>query len=86
MRFAWSPIWGTQTAVQAFDDERARSYHQPWHRRRRHRTDPRDQAGLTPGRERGRVAPELTADQLARLDAIPPPVGDRYADMTRISR
>jgi aryl-alcohol dehydrogenase-like predicted oxidoreductase len=28
----------------------------------------------------------LTADQLARLDAIPPAVGDRYADMSRISR
>jgi hypothetical protein len=29
---------------------------------------------------------ELTAGQLASLDAIPPPVGDRYADMTRIDR
>jgi aryl-alcohol dehydrogenase-like predicted oxidoreductase len=29
---------------------------------------------------------ELTADQLARLAAIPQPVGDRYADMTPINR
>jgi aryl-alcohol dehydrogenase-like predicted oxidoreductase len=34
----------------------------------------------------GADALELTADQLARLDTSPPPVGDRYADMTRISR
>jgi aryl-alcohol dehydrogenase-like predicted oxidoreductase len=30
------------------------------------------------------VAIKLTADQLARLGAIQPPVGDRYADMSRI--
>jgi len=29
---------------------------------------------------------ELTADQLARLSAIEPPVGDRYADMTTVNR
>jgi aryl-alcohol dehydrogenase-like predicted oxidoreductase len=29
---------------------------------------------------------ELTADQLARLGAIPPPVGDRYADMSPLNR
>jgi aryl-alcohol dehydrogenase-like predicted oxidoreductase len=29
---------------------------------------------------------ELTADQLARLAATPRPVGDRYADMTRVNR
>jgi len=28
----------------------------------------------------------LTADQVARLGAIKPPVGDRYADMSRINR
>jgi aryl-alcohol dehydrogenase-like predicted oxidoreductase len=28
----------------------------------------------------------LTGDQLARLSAIQPPVGDRYADMTRVNR
>jgi len=32
------------------------------------------------------VAIVLTADQLARLSAIQPPVGDRYADMSRIGR
>jgi aryl-alcohol dehydrogenase-like predicted oxidoreductase len=29
---------------------------------------------------------ELTADQIARLAAIEPPVGDRYADMTTVNR
>jgi aryl-alcohol dehydrogenase-like predicted oxidoreductase len=28
----------------------------------------------------------LTAEQLARLNAIQPPVGERYADMSRIGR
>jgi aryl-alcohol dehydrogenase-like predicted oxidoreductase len=28
----------------------------------------------------------LTADQIARLGAIQPPVGERYADMSRINR
>jgi aryl-alcohol dehydrogenase-like predicted oxidoreductase len=32
------------------------------------------------------TAIKLTADQLARLSAIQPPVGDRYADMSRIGR
>ncbi len=34
----------------------------------------------------GAVAIKLTADQVARLSAIQPPVGDRYADMSRIGR
>ena len=29
---------------------------------------------------------ELSADQLARLAAIAPPAGDRYADMTPLGR
>jgi aryl-alcohol dehydrogenase-like predicted oxidoreductase len=32
------------------------------------------------------VAITLTADQVARLSAIQPPVGDRYGDMSRIGR
>ncbi len=32
VRFACSPLWETQAAVQTFADERARSYHEPWHR------------------------------------------------------
>lgn len=32
VRFACSPIWETQAAVQAFADERARSNHAPWFR------------------------------------------------------
>lgn len=30
VRFAVSPLWETQAAVQAFADERGRSYHEPW--------------------------------------------------------
>lgn len=30
VRFAVSPVWETQAAVQAFTDERGRFYHQPW--------------------------------------------------------
>src|SRR5260370_34389370 len=30
VRFAVSPAWETQAAVQAFADERSRSYHEPW--------------------------------------------------------
>jgi aryl-alcohol dehydrogenase-like predicted oxidoreductase len=32
------------------------------------------------------AAVELTAEQLARLSSIQPPVGDRYADMSRVGR
>jgi aryl-alcohol dehydrogenase-like predicted oxidoreductase len=32
------------------------------------------------------VAIELTAGQLERLTAVKPPVGDRYADMSRVNR
>ena len=34
----------------------------------------------------GADAVELSADQLSRLSAVAPPVGDRYADMTTINR
>src|SRR5260370_18039855 len=30
VRFAVSPVWETQAAVQAFADERGRSYHELW--------------------------------------------------------
>jgi DNA-binding transcriptional ArsR family regulator len=30
VRFAVSPVWETQAAVQALGDERARCYHEPW--------------------------------------------------------
>lgn len=32
IRFAVSPLWETQAAVQAFADERGRAYHAPWMR------------------------------------------------------
>jgi DNA-binding transcriptional ArsR family regulator len=31
VRFACSPVWETQAAVQTFADERGRAYHRPWH-------------------------------------------------------
>jgi hypothetical protein len=34
----------------------------------------------------GAVGITLTADQLARLSAVEAPVGDRYADMSRVNR
>ena len=34
----------------------------------------------------GSDAIELTAEQLATLDALTAPVGDRYADMTPLNR
>jgi DNA-binding transcriptional ArsR family regulator len=43
VRFAISPAWEAQAAVQALADERARSYHEPWRRRVR-----ADAAGLAP--------------------------------------
>jgi DNA-binding transcriptional ArsR family regulator len=30
VRFAYSPMWETQAAVQTLADERARAYHEPW--------------------------------------------------------
>ena len=30
VRFAVSPLWETQAAVQALADERGRLYHEPW--------------------------------------------------------
>jgi DNA-binding transcriptional ArsR family regulator len=30
VRFAMSPVWETQAALQALTDERGRTYHQPW--------------------------------------------------------
>ena len=30
VRFAISPVWETQAAVQAFAGDRARAYHEPW--------------------------------------------------------
>ena len=32
VRFAWSPAWETMGAVRTFVDDRARPYHDPWHR------------------------------------------------------
>jgi hypothetical protein len=32
VRFACSPVWETLAAVRTFVDDRARAYHEPWHR------------------------------------------------------
>jgi DNA-binding transcriptional ArsR family regulator len=46
VRFAVSPVWETQAAVQAFADERGRSYHEPWLARVRTRAARLDLAPL----------------------------------------
>ena len=45
VRFAVSPVWETQAAVQAFADARAASYHEPWLRLVQARAD---RLGLAP--------------------------------------
>jgi DNA-binding transcriptional ArsR family regulator len=46
VRFACSPIWETNAAVRTFADERARAYHEPWHRVVRERVARLDLAPL----------------------------------------
>jgi DNA-binding transcriptional ArsR family regulator len=83
VRFAHSPIWKTAAAVRTLIDERARSYHEPWHRLVRARAAELD---LTPLHAvqplRGSVPdflapPPTTArprlrDQLVEVRATPP--------------
>src|SRR6266511_4362361 len=46
VRFAWSPAWETMAAVRTLVDDRARSYHEPWHRLVGERVDRLDLAPL----------------------------------------
>lgn len=83
VRFAVSPAWETQAAVQALADERARSYHEPWLMRVRAHAARLDLAPLlAPLPRRGYVPDFLTppprtprpdlADQLAQIRATQP--------------
>jgi DNA-binding transcriptional ArsR family regulator len=83
VRFAYSPIWETNAAVRTLIDQRARSYHEPWHRLVRERAAELD---LTPLHAiqplRGYVPDFLTPppttarprlrDQLAEVRGTPP--------------
>ncbi len=57
VRFACSPVWETLAAVRTFVDERARAYHEPWHRLVRRQTAQLDLSPLFAVR----AAPRLRA-------------------------
>ena len=96
VRFAISPVWETQAAVQALADDRARSYHEPWLRLVRARAARLD---LTPLLavlpSRGYVPDFLTPpprtstprlrDQLAEIRATAPAQVARELDRCRQS-
>jgi DNA-binding transcriptional ArsR family regulator len=83
LRFAYSPVWETHAAVRTFADQRARSYHEPWHRlvhERAARLDLSPLLAVLP--LRGSVPDFLTPppqtaqprlrDQLAEIRSTPP--------------
>ena len=83
VRFACSPAWETMAAVRTLVDDRARSYHEPWHRLVRERVARPDRVQrrqvepprgftvdfLTPP---PRTALPRLRDQLAQIRATPP--------------
>jgi DNA-binding transcriptional ArsR family regulator len=93
VRFACSPIFETQAAVQTFADERARSYHEPWHRLVRERVARLDLTPLFAVLQRGYVPDFLTPppraprprlrDQLAEIRATPPAHVGRELELRR---
>lgn len=83
VRFAASPIWETQAAVQALADERGRSYHQPWLALARDRAAQLDLAPLLAVLPRRGYVPDFLTpsprvcrpaveDQLAQIRATEP--------------
>jgi DNA-binding transcriptional ArsR family regulator len=83
VRFACSPAWETLAAVRTFVDDRARSYHEPWHRLVGERVARLDLAPLLAVEPlRGFAVDFLTPppqmalprlrDQLAEIRATPP--------------
>lgn len=70
VRFAVSPVWETQAAVQAFADERARYYHLPWLQLVQARAGLPDLAALQAVLPRRGYVPDFL---------IPPPQTDRPA-------
>jgi len=94
VRFACSPVWETQAAVQTFADERARSYHEPWYllvHERVARLDLTPLLAVLP--TRGFVPDFLTPpprtsrprlrDQLAEIRATPPAQVGRELELCR---
>src|SRR5215211_4077935 len=82
VRFAWSPIWETQAAVQTFADGRASSYHEPWHQLVRPQVGRLDLEPLLAVLPSRGVAPDFLTpppqtaqprlrDQLAQIRATP---------------
>jgi len=83
VRFACSPVWETQAAVQTFADDRARSHHELWHRLVHERVVRLDltplfavlpRRGYVPGflTPPPRNARPRLRDQLAEIRATPP--------------
>jgi DNA-binding transcriptional ArsR family regulator len=61
VRFAVSPVWETQAAVQALADERGRSHHQPWVKQVRARAAGLDLAPLLAALPRHGYVPDFLA-------------------------
>jgi DNA-binding transcriptional ArsR family regulator len=83
VRFAVSPVWETQAAVQAFADERGRAYHRPWLQLVQGRAARLDLAPLLAALPRRGYVPDFLIpppqtgrpalrDQLAEIRATPP--------------
>jgi DNA-binding transcriptional ArsR family regulator len=83
VRFAWSPAWETMAAVRTFVDDRARSYHEPWHRLVGERVARLDLAPLLAVEPLWGFVPDFLTppprtawprlrDQLAEIRATPP--------------
>ena len=71
VRFAVSPLWETQAAVQALADERGRTYHGPWLHRVRADADQLDWAPLLAALPRFGYVPDfLTPPPAAGLTAV----------------
>jgi DNA-binding transcriptional ArsR family regulator len=87
VRFAYSPAWETEAAVRTLAFERARSYHEPWHRLVRERVDRMDLTPLLAVQPFSGYVPDFLTppprtsqprlrDQLAEVRSTPP---DRVA-------
>ncbi len=83
VRFAWSPAWETMAAVRTLVDDRARSYHEPWHRLVGERVARLDLAPLLAVEPLWGFVPDFLTppprtawprlrDQLAEIRATPP--------------
>jgi DNA-binding transcriptional ArsR family regulator len=94
VRFAFSPVWETQAAVRTFSDERARSYHEPWHRLVRNRVARLDLEPLLAVQPLRGVVPDFLTppprvarprlrDQLGEIRATTPEEVSRELELCR---